>query len=136
MKEIKIQTSHKVFGIQVRTFPERIKESFEALMNQIPNGSERSYYGISWMENGSVVYYAAAEQKHEGEGKQYNAREFVLEAGNYLYEEVDNWMSKLDSFKNIFDRMMSDPRIDKSAPAIEWYKSNEVMWCMIRLAGK
>jgi hypothetical protein len=102
-------------------------------MNQIPEGNKRSYYGISWMENDSVVYYAAAEQKSDGEARKFNAREFRIEKGNYLREVITDWMPKVASIKDIFDRMMKDPRTDLTKPAIEWYKSDEEMWCMMKI---
>ena len=46
-----------VFGVQVKTFPDGIKEAFDGLMGSF--GKSRSYYGISWLdENDNVQYYA------------------------------------------------------------------------------
>lgn len=133
MKVIRIDKARKVFGLQVKTFPEKVGEAFDILSKQIPNGLERSYFGISWIKDATIVYYAAAEQKEDGEAAQYNAREFTIEAGNYLCEELHDWRKKTDSVKDIFEKMMGDSRIDKSKPAVEWYKSDHEMWCMIKI---
>lgn len=133
MKVIRLEKARKVFGLQVKTFPEKVGEAFDILSKQIPNGLERSYYGISWIEGTTIVYYAAAEQKEEGEAAKYNAREFTIDSGNYLCEELFEWMKKTESIKDIFERMMSDPRVDKTKPAVEWYKSDQEMWCMIKI---
>ena len=133
MKTIRIDKPLKIFGLQVTTFPEKVGDAFDILSKQIPNGLERSYYGISWIEGSQIVYYACTEQNQEGEAVKYNAREFTIVEGNYLCEVLQDWMPKTDSIKGIFEKMMNDPRIDTSKPAIEWYKSDEEMWCLIKI---
>ena len=133
MKVTRIDKPRKVFGLQVKTFPEKVGDAFDILSKQIPNGLERSYYGISWLEDTRIIYFACAEQEQEGESAKYNAREFSIERGNYLCEVLRDWMPKTDSIKGVFEKMMSDPRIDTSKPAIEWYKSDEEMWCLIKI---
>jgi hypothetical protein len=133
MMIVAIETDRKVFGEQVKTFPDKISEAFNSLMQKIPGGNQRSYYGISWIEDGVIQYYAAAEQKSEGEALLYGAREFTLRGGDYLIETLNDWMLKVDSIKGIFEIMMEDSRIDTTSPAIEWYKSDKEMWCMMRL---
>lgn len=133
MEVIRIDTDKKVFGLRVKTFPEKIGEAFDALMKQIPEGDHRSYYGVSWMENNAVVYYAAAEQKYVDEAQKFNATEFTIGKGNYLREVLLEWMLKVGSIKDIFASMMNDPRVDLTQPAIEWYKSDQEMWCMMKL---
>lgn len=123
----------KVFGLQVHTFPENVGEAFDLLMKQISNGDQRSYYGISWMEGNSIVYFAAAEQRELHEASQYSAREFTIPKGKYLREVLKDWMPKVASIKDIFEKMMSDPSIDLTQPAIEWYKSDEEMWCLMKI---
>jgi hypothetical protein len=130
---IRIETDRKVFGFQVKTFPEKVSEAFDELMQKIPQGNQRSYYGISWMEGDVICYYAAAEQKSEGEASLYGAREFTLRKGDYLVETLNDWMLKVDSIKDIFERMLKDTRLDQTSPAVEWYKSDREMWCMVRL---
>ncbi len=44
-----INTIH-VLGVPVTTFPHGIGDVFESLMRLLPDGSKRSYYGISKME--------------------------------------------------------------------------------------
>ena len=44
-----------VFGVHVKTFPDGIKEAFESLMSLF--GKNRSYYGISWLDESDTVQY-------------------------------------------------------------------------------
>ncbi|MEP6512402.1 MAG: hypothetical protein ABJA79_00940 [Parafilimonas sp.] len=37
----------KVFGVEVKNFPEGIGEAFDKLVNMLAEGLERSFYGIS-----------------------------------------------------------------------------------------
>jgi len=49
----------RVISIQVTIFPVGVKESFESLMKTL--GTDRPYYGISWMDDmDKVNYYAMA----------------------------------------------------------------------------
>lgn len=133
MQIIAVETDRGVFGVQVKTFPDKIGDAFDSLMNKIPEGNQRSYYGISWMEGDIIIYYAAAEQKSEGEALRYGAKEFTIRKGNYLVEKITDWMPKVGSIKGVFETLMKDPRIDTTSPAVEWYKSDQEMWCMMRL---
>jgi hypothetical protein len=133
MEIIQINHDKKVFGFQVKTFPNKIGEAFDALMQQIPEGDKRSYYGISWIEHTTIIYYAAAEQKSDDEAQKFNAREFTIGKGNYLREVLTDWMPKVGQIKEIFDEMLKDPRVDLTKPAIEWYKSDSEMWCMMKI---
>lgn len=40
----------KVFGFQVKSFPQGTGEAFESLIKMVPGGFERPYYGISYMD--------------------------------------------------------------------------------------
>ena len=120
-----------LFGIQVKTFPNGITEAFEMLVERF--GKERSYFGISWMdENQRVIYYAMVSELVKGEGNKYHYEKLTISEGEYHSETIHNWMSKLDSIKDVFHGLMSDSMPDKNHPCVEWYKSEEEMLCMIR----
>jgi hypothetical protein len=120
-----------VFGVQVKTFPNGITEAFEMLVKRF--GKERSYFGISWMdENQRVIYYAMVSELVKGEGNKYHYEKLVIHKGEYHTETINDWMSKLDSIKDVFHGLMSDSMPDKNHPCVEWYKSDDEMLCMIR----
>ena len=136
MEKYNLQNDLEVFGKPVKTFPKGIGEAFDALVKMIPGGFDRPYYGISYMKNGTMVYIAAALEKNKGEAEKYNCDRYTIEKGEYLRETVYDWRKKTDSIKDVFQEMMKDNRIDRTKPAIEWYKDDNEMLCMVRTTGK
>jgi hypothetical protein len=132
MKTITIPKDISVFGIQVRTFPNGVGEAYDKLVKMIPGGFSRPYYGISYMENGKMIYYAAAEELNPGEAEKYSCERLSIKKGKYLAEELLNWRSKVHQVKDIFQRLVADERTDKTTPGVEWYKNEEEMLCMIK----
>lgn len=120
-----------VSGILVKDFPEKIKEAFDSLFNNL--GAERDYFGISWMdENGKVVYYAMAREAFAGEGRLYGYELFTIEKGSYKTEMIRNWMSKTGSIKDVLHNLMGNNSPGAGNPCIEWYRSDEEMLCMVK----
>ena len=137
MKTFKFDHDIRVFGTVVSTFPNGIGEAFDEIVKKLPGGFDRSFFGISMMTADGIKYIAAAQEKYEGEGKLYGYDDFVIEKGNYATEEIKNWRSKTDSIKNIFEAMYKARQdADTMKPCVEWYKSDEEMWCMIRLRSE
>jgi predicted transcriptional regulator YdeE len=134
MEIYNLQNDLKVFGIQVKTFPMGIGEAFDKLIKMLPGGFDRSYYGISYMTNdGAMMYIAAAIEKREGEAEKYNCERYIIEKGEYMAITVNDWRSKTDCIKDIFYEIIKDSRIDKTSPAIEWYKDEKQMICMVKM---
>lgn len=122
----------RVFGVQVKTFPNGISEAFDSLVKMLPGRFDRSFYGISYVENDAMVYIAAAVEKYKGEAEKYNCKGYTIEKGEYLTETVNEWRKKTDRIGDVFHDMMRDARVDKTKPAVEWYKNDEEMLCMVR----
>src|SRR5205085_3761694 len=117
--------------VQVKTFPNGIKEAFGSLMKTL--GSDRDFYGVSWLdENDNIRYYAMARESFPGEGKPHNYELLTIEKGEYLTETVHNWLSKTDRIKDVFHNLMGNNKPNKNRPCIEWYKSDEEMLCMVK----
>ena len=134
MEKYYLNNDLKVFGTQVKTFPEGIGAAFEALIKMLPDGPERQYYGISYMtKDGEIIYKATVLEKYEGEAKKYHCEISVIEKGEYLTEVIHDWRKKTDCIKDVFHDMMQDSRIDKSKPCVEWYKNSDEMFCMVKL---
>lgn len=123
----------KVFGAPVTTFPEGIGAAFDAIIKKLPQGDQRSYYGISECTENGIVYIAAAEEKNETEPQRYGFSTYTVEKGDYLSITVNDWMSKTGSIKNVFEDIMKDGRADNTKPAVEIYKDDNEMLCMVKL---
>jgi hypothetical protein len=122
----------KVLGFQVKDCSSGIGEAFETLVNMLPGGFNRSYYGISEMSKDGMIYKAAALELYEGEAEKYSCNRFTIEKGEYLAVTLRDWRKNLGSIKDIFSIMHADARVDKSKSCVEWYKNDEEMICMIR----
>ena|ERR1022692_2612946 len=134
MEKYSLQDDLKIFGVQVKSFPQGIGKAFEALIKMISGTFDRDYYGISYItDDGRIFYYAAAIEKHEGEAEKYNCERYIIEKGGYLSMTVNDWRRKTGSIKDIFHEIMQDSRVDKTKPAVEWYKIDEEMMCMIKM---
>jgi predicted transcriptional regulator YdeE len=122
------------FGFQVKTFPEGIGEAFDSLIEMVPEGLNRSYYGISYMTpDNKVVYIAAVEEKNKGEAEKNKCERYTIEKGKYLAVPVLDWRQKTDSIKDVFHEMMKEENLDKTKPCVEWYKNDDEMLCMLKL---
>jgi len=133
IQDYKLINTINVIGVPVTTFPHSIGDVFDSLMRLLPEGSKRSYYGISKMEEDHILYIAAAEEKNENESKIYRCNRYVIEGGKYLTIPIKEWRKKTDSIKDIFHELMQDTRTDKSKPCVEWYKNDEEILCMMQV---
>jgi hypothetical protein len=131
-----IEKDLNVFGVEVKTFPEGIDEAYKNLMARLGGGFDRSFYGISFMQNGSTLYYSTALEIMPGEAEKYNCERLTIEKGEYLTITVMQWRSKTKEINSFFHQLIQDSRTIKTKPAVEWYMDNEKMMCMVRTVSK
>ena len=134
MDKLTVKNNLSVLGFQVKTFPDGIGEAFDSLMNMVPDGLDRSYYGISYMKGDEVIYYAAVAENYPGEAEKYNCSRYVIEKGEYVTTTIKDWKKKTHTIKDVFGEMMKENCPDFDRPAIEWYINDSEMLCMIRIA--
>ena len=134
MEKMNLQNDIKTFGLQVKTFPNGIGDAFNELIKKTGDkASERNYYGLSYMDkNGKMIYNAVAEEIQTGEALKFGYETFIIESGEYLTEEVKDWQSKTNCIKDVFTEIMKDENINKQKPAVEWYKNDKEMLCMLK----
>lgn len=133
MEIIPLKKDIKVFYSDVPGFPNGIKEAFDELYQK---GGGRDYYGISYMdEQGKVIYKAAAAEQYDGEGKELGFEKAMsIQKGDYLTLTYRNWMQAPHKIKDYFEQLMQDPRFDDTHPCVEWYKSDDEVWIMVKAA--
>jgi len=137
MEEYIFDEEIKVFGTRVKTFPKGISEAFESLIKVTGDASGmRNYYGISEFKDGVMYYYAVAEEKLSGEAKKYNCEELKIDSGKYLAIPMHDWRKNLSCIKDVFSELLQDERVDKTKPAIEWYKDDNEMLCFIKMVNQ
>jgi len=132
METYSLQNDLKVFGLQVKTFPQGIGETFNSLTKTLPKAFTRSYYGISEMTGEGMIYLATSTELYEGEADNYHFHRYIVPKGKYLATIVKDWRNKIPTLKTVFNQMMQDDRVDKQKPCIEWYKDEDEMWCMVK----
>jgi predicted transcriptional regulator YdeE len=133
MENVKFDKDIKVFGIDVKTFPNGIGDAFDELIKKTGDcAGDRNYYGISEFKNGKMFYYATAQEEAEDEAKKYNYESYTIERGEYFTEVLKNWKQKTNCIKDVFIEMMKSDSVNKAKPCIEWYKNDEEMLCMMK----
>lgn len=134
MGSLELRNDVRTFGFQVKSFPQGIQEAFDTLIEMVPEGLGRSYYGISYMDDqNGIVYIAAVEEKKDGEAEENGCERYTIERGTYAVSTLRNWRQKTDTIKDIFHEMMDEPHIDHTKPCIEWYKDDDEMLCMVKV---
>lgn len=133
MEKYNLKNDVKVFGFQVKSFPNGIGEAFDKLIKILPQGDERPYYGISECTNGNIFYLAAALETFDGEGKKYGYENYTIERGEYLTAPLIDWTTKTHCIKDVFKEIVKDERADNTKPAIEVYKNLKEMVCMVKI---
>lgn len=121
-----------VFGFQVTDF-DAIGEAFDTLVNMLPGGSDRPYYGISELNNNDMIYKATALETFVGEAERYHCERFTIGHGEYLAVTLRDWRKKTSSIKDIFHNMFQNPLAKGSKLCVEWYKNDDEMVCMIKI---
>ena len=125
----KIESDIPVLYKDVPTFPLGIKDAFDELYSHFAG---RHFYGISHMDDAGNVIYKAAAAGSAVEAAQYGYDAFTIPAGDWLAEKVTDWMSKIDSFKDIFGQLMQDARYDPTVDCVEWYIDDVEMLIMVK----
>ena len=134
MKEFNFPEDVNVFGFPVNTFPAGIGDAFDILIQKTGDcAGARNYYGLSEFKDGKMVYYALAEEKFPDEAEKYNYEKLTIEKGDYLTIAVSEWQKKTNCIKDVFFEIIQDSRVNKTKPAIEWYKSENEMMCLVQM---
>jgi hypothetical protein len=129
-----IEKDIPLIGRPVASFPAGIAEMFEELMNLLPDGRNRNWFGLSKMaDQGKILYIAAAEERAPNEASLFECQSLTIEKGTYLSAKVQDWTQKTDCIKDIFAEMMMDPRFDASKYCVEWYQNDRELLCLLSI---
>src|SRR5215831_21002546 len=107
MEKYHLKEDVKILCLPVLDFPAGINEAFVSLATEFPAAGDRTYYGISWMDDtGNIVYKAAAQETARDKDKSINYESFALPKGTYFTETLKDWRKNLQCIKDIFEKMM------------------------------
>jgi hypothetical protein len=134
MENVTIENDINVFYLTASSFPDGIQEVHARLHSLVEDSSERTTFGISRPENGTIIYRVGFEEKYAGDGAIYDCATFVLKKGTYSCISVMDFMKDPASIKNAFTTLLSQLNLDGEGYCVERYKNERDVDCMIRMA--
>ncbi|TMI95062.1 MAG: transcriptional regulator [Bacteroidetes bacterium] len=124
----------KVLCVRASSFPNGVKAAHQKLHSIFSSSEPRTFYGISHSDkSGNILYWAAAEELHKGEGERLNLETFTIRKGKYISELLEDWCKDEGLVGKTFKKLLADPRIDKNGYCLEVYLNEKDMRCMVPL---
>lgn len=134
MENYYLDSDINTFYVQASSFPEGIKPAFQKLHSLIGLIQDRRFFGISYMEGeGKIIYKAAVEEKHQGEGKELGCETFSIRKGNYASIYITDFMKNILSIGNAFTELLKHPDLDPKGYCLEIYEGMNNVRCMVPL---
>ena len=133
MEKYNLEEDIKVYCTSAKSFPDGIQEAFITL-EQMLSKEGRTFYGVSYKSaDGFLIYKAAVSESFEGEAEKYGFESFTISKGEYLIETIIDWRKKTETIGSVFQTLLADPRLDRTSPCVEWYKSDKEVMCMVKI---
>jgi hypothetical protein len=123
----------EVICVKASSFPQGVLAAHKELESKIKSTTGRRLFGISFPQQGEIVYSAAATQSSSDEAKHLGCDKFTIKSGLHVGQEVLNWQEKAHDLQNVFERLISDPRTDPNGYCLEEYVSDNDLICMVPL---
>jgi hypothetical protein len=114
-------------------FPAGIKDSWERLESQLASLRGRKFYGLTYFEEGQLVYYAGLQPLDQSEISALGFPTLILKGGKYARVKLMDWNNHTVKIGEIFDYIMEEYRKDPSGPTVEFYRSQTELHLMIPL---
>lgn len=71
-------------------------------------------------------------EKYEGEAEKCYCERYTIDKGEYLTVSMYYRRKKTGSIKDVFYEIIQDSHVDKTKPAVEWYKNDNEMMRMVQ----
>ena len=134
MESIFLEKGIKVFYVTATPFPEGIQGAYQKLHSLIGSPAGRRFFGISYPETSSkIIYEAAVEESHHGEGKELGCEIFIIKKGQYISIYIKDFMNDIPKIGRSFQELLADERIDPKGCCVEEYLHDKDVRCMVRL---
>lgn len=134
METIRLSDAVQLIGFQVKSFPMGVGDAFDKLEQMV--GSDRPYYGLSKMSGTGVLYIAAALKKSTNESSVLKLNDYTVPNGEYAVRLIKDWRRNLNAIPHVFGDLLKTEGIDETAFCVEWYKNDDEMLCMVKLANR
>jgi hypothetical protein len=119
---------------EANEFPAGIKDSWRRLKSKLKTLRGRRFYGLTYFEDGQLVYYAALEPLSEHEMQVLGFPTRPLKGGRYARVKLMDWNRHADEIPAIFEELMETYKKDPQGPTVEFYRSQYELYLMIPLA--
>ena len=116
-------------------FPTGIKDSWERLESKLASLRGRKFYGLTFFEDGQLVYYAGLQPIDEREINALGFPTLKLKGGKYARVRLLDWNNHADEISPIFDELMEKYKKEPNGPTVEFYRSNTELHLMIPLVN-
>jgi hypothetical protein len=133
MEKYTLENDVNILYVTAKSFPDGIQEAYDALDKKLGTTEGRTFYGISYMYDGKIIYKAAAAENFDGEGGQLGCETMTVKKGNYLTETILDWKENMPAFGPTFQKLLDTPQLDQNSFCVEWYKSDKEVMCMVKL---
>jgi predicted transcriptional regulator YdeE len=134
MNQLILDNAITVYTVKAASFPDGVLAAHQHLHGLAPYSVKRRYFGISRPEGaGTIVYYAAAEELEKGEFARHDLPVFTIAAGTYSYTDIPDFMKNIPAIGQTFQALLGGKNIDPSGACVEWYLSDSVCRCMVRI---
>lgn len=112
-------------------FPAGMKDSWEQLESKLASLKGRKFYGLTYFEQGHLVYYAGLLPVDNDEIKALGFPTLMLKGGKYARVKLMDWNDHTDEIGRIFDELMEQYKKDPGGPTVEFYRSQTELHLMI-----
>ena len=129
------QPEIKLVVCRATEFPAGIKDSWERLESKLASLKGRKFYGLTFFEEGHLVYYAGLLPLDRNEVKAVGFPTLTLKSGKYARVKLMDWNNHTDEIAPIFDELMEEYKKDPSGPTVEFYRSQSELHLLIPLAN-
>ncbi|MES2773125.1 MAG: transcriptional regulator [Bacteroidota bacterium] len=133
MKKIVLDKDITAMYVRATSFPDGIQAAFDQLGKLLPMKSDRQIFGISWLEDGTISYKAAAAEKYEGEATEYGLETFIIKKGDYASQFITDFKKDISAIGTTFQELLKHPFLDPNGYCLEWYKGPDDVLCMVGL---
>ena len=116
-------------------FPAGIKDSWERLESKLASLKGRKFYGLTFFEDGQLVYYAGLQPIDEREINALGFPTLKLKGGKYARVKLLDCNNHADEIGPLFDELMEQSKKEPSGPTVEFYRSNTELHLMIPLVN-
>lgn len=118
--------------IRASSFPEGVLAAHKRLFALLEGRGDRVFYGLSWPENGRIIYKAAAESLLANEAEILDCEPFLLTKGVYFSKMVLNFRQDEMAIGRTFEALLTNPDIDPNGCCVEMYLGAHDVLCLVK----